>query len=376
MAVLVVLGFMVLSFGTIGAAVVGMLTWVRKTHQKRLGTWGRVAQHHGLELTGSEIQGTKYGQRLRVCLVTRGSGNSRTTHTVVSAQLPMPLDLGLNLRRHGFLNDMFHASADIQLGDPAFDARFHVSADEEHRARVIFTPALRRLLFSRLGNNAFSLGDAGMSVECVGTISDEAWLSWAIEICARATHKMDAARQHTPPATPLLPHRNAWLDYARACGLQGQDTPLCMWGRIDRYDVWVHSVRVDRLRYAIQVQVRLPTPLGLGLSIKEIGMLDSVAIFLGGRDHRFGDPIFDTTFRVLASDPEGATAVLDETVRRELLWLRAHVGPPIVDDHGLSVRQSMFWHEPSLVPRVVHQLTGLAERLSARGKSAVAGPYR
>src|SRR5690606_29950646 len=147
------------------------------------------------------------------------------------ARLPLALDLGLNVRRHGFLSDMFHSAKDIVLGDPPFDSRFLVSADEDHRARAVLTPPLRRLLLERLGQNTFHLNDAGMTVECRGATSDERWLDWAIEICARAASKIDRARAHTPVATPLAAHRQAWRTYAEACGLRGQDTPLCMWGR-------------------------------------------------------------------------------------------------------------------------------------------------
>lgn len=377
MAAIGALFFVFLVFGGITAVVVGVIVWGQNAYKRRLATWARVAHQHGLAMIGTEIQGTKYGQRLRVCTVTRGSGNNRATYTVVSSQLPTPLDLGLNLRRHGFFNDMFHAAADIQIGDPPFDSRFLVSGDEPHRVRAVFTPPLRRLLLERLGTATFSLGDAGMSVECRGASSDEHWLGWAIELCARAAHKMDRARHHTPPAGPLLHHRQAWVTYARAAGLQGLDTPLCMWGRIGDHDVSVFSVRVDRLRFALQIQVRFATPLRIGLAVKERhGMIDAVAVFFGGQDHRLGDPLFDRTFRVKASDPERATALLHESVRRELLWVRSQIGPPIVDDHGLSVRLPTVPHEPTIVPRVVHQLTGLAERLSARGPGATTGPYR
>jgi hypothetical protein len=365
-------------FGTVGG-IIFLLVWLfRHQTKKRNDAWGGVAQQHGLHYTGREIAGYKYGQPLRVYTESRGSGDSRTTYTVVSCKLQTPLDLGLHLRRHGFLNNMFHRSQDIRLGDRAFDDAFIISGDEPRRVAAALTPPLRQLLLKHLGKSgSFSFSDHGTSVECVGVNTNATWLSWAIEVCSRATHKLDKARHHIHVANALTGHRPAWAAYASARNLRGLDAPLCMWGTIDGSEVHAYAVRTAPHQYQLEVSLRFGQPLGLGLDVQPKGMLDKVAVLFGGQDHSFDDPVFDDVFRVKAAYPQYVTEVLDSTARAELLGVQSHVGPTTLSDDGITVRVPNVPRDPSAVPRIVQHLTSVSERLSSRalGERGI-GPYR
>jgi len=234
------------------------------------------------------------------------------------------------------------------------------------------------LLLQHLGKKGtFSFGDHGTSVEVVGVSTNATWLSWAVELCTRATHKLDRARHHIPVASALVGHRHAWANYASARNLRGLDTPLCMWGNIDGAEVHAYAVRTGPHLFQLEVSLRFPQPLGLGLNVQPQGMLDKVAVFFGGQDHQFGDAMFDDAFRVKSAYPEHVASVLDGTTRAELLGVHAHVGPVSLSDDGLSVRVPTVPQDPSAVPRIVQHLTGVAERIGSRalGDRGI-GPYR
>ncbi|MBW2529182.1 MAG: hypothetical protein JRI23_33710 [Deltaproteobacteria bacterium] len=358
--------------------VVAIVWWANQQQKRRHSTWAEAAAQLGLAYGGGRIHGRRYGHPVQVSTVTRGSGNNRSTYTVVSSRLETPLDLGLSVRRHGFFSNLLHGSHDIPFNDPTFDRAFIVQADEDHRAHRLLTPALRRLLLDHVGRSqTFLLSDRGMVVERPGTVSDPRWLHWAVELCSRAAYQLDQARSQVPAATPLLGHRHAWAAYATANGLRGLDTPLCMWGKLDGSEVVVFAARTGTLAYALSIQLKFPRPLGLGLVLEPQGTLDRLAIFFGSQDHRLGDADFDQAFVVKVSDADRVATVLDAPVRAQLLGLHNSVGPVSLDDHGLMVRLPFVPRDPSAVPRTVHQLTGVTEAITSRSPAdAQVGPYR
>jgi len=366
----------------IGGAIIGglgLLIWAVINHQKKVdAAWRSVAQQHGLSYSGHEISGAKYGQPVRVCKVSRGSGDSKQTYTVVSAKLITPMDIGLNLRRHGLLNELFHGAVDIEVGDPGFDAAFLVSGDEPHRVRALLTPELRQLLAHHLAtsNVTFNCTDHGLSVECSGTTHNALWLSWAIELVGSATAKLDTARRAVAPASALAHHRQAWHAFASANGMHGLDTPLCMWGTLAGASVQAYAVRTDRIQYQLEVSLRFSQPLRMGLNVQPKGLMDKMSIFFGGQDHRFGDQHFDDSFRVRVSDTSRAALVLNSGIRGQLLRLHREVGPLSLDDDGMAVRLPTVPHEPAIVPKTVQKLLGVAEALTARNQVDAIGPYR
>jgi hypothetical protein len=368
----------ILLFGGIFVLFIGGIVWLVRYYQRlKDEAWSAVAQRYGLHYSGRQIVGRLHDQAVRVCTVTRGSGDDKTTYTVISSTLPMALDLGFSLRKHGFINNMFHRSADHIIGDPTFDDTFIISADEEHRVRSLLGPKLRHLLLQQLSSsNKFTIGDHGATIETTGVSRSAPWLSWAIETCTRITAGMAKARESVPVATPLAHHRHAWRSFARANGLRGSDTPLCMWGTLEGANVQAYAVRTGAGQYEMEVALTLPTTLGIGLAVQPYGLMDKIVTFFGSQDHKLGDSLFDEAFRVKVTHVEAANLVLDERVRRELLMLQREIGPVSLSDNLLTVRLKQVPHHPSIVPRSVRRMLGVADQLCSRAESLTIGPYR
>lgn len=370
--------FALLPFGGI-VGLVMLLVWVgNKQNQQRQAVWAETARRMQMEYRYDRIAGVRHGQPVEVALVQRGSGKSRRTYTVVSSELRTAYDVGLTVRSHGFFEDLFLASRDVLVGDPAFDQRFIVQGDEDHRVRALLGPRLRRLLLEGLhARPSFVLSDSGFVVECQGASSHAPWLQWAIDLVARGTAELEQARQHVPPASPLAPYAAAWAAYARARGLHGLDSPLCMWGTIDGLNVLAYAVRTGRLAYALNVTLKFPRRLGLGLLVRPQQSLDGLAKLFGAQDHVLGDPPFDQAFIVKALDVAQARATLDAPLRAALLALQSSVGPVTLADDGLSVRVPYVPRDPSAIPRLVQHLTGVAEAVARKAPTdRGAGPYR
>ena len=373
MAFLVVFSLVV--FGGIGLAI-AFVFWTLNTRRALTDSWAATAHRLGLHYDGRSIEGTMHGQWVRAGTFTRGSGQNRRTYTRVAAKLQLPLDLGLSLRRHGIMNDMFHGSGDHIIGDPLFDQTFIVSADEAHRVGSLFGPKLRHLLLQQVANsNSFRLEDTGARIESSGMMAAER-LAWALETVSRITKGVDLARGSVPVATPLAHHQHAWRTFASANSLRGHDTPLCMWGRLEGGSVRVYAVRTNRLFYEMEIEVTLETPLGIGLWVRAIGLMDKLTMLFGSQDIKLGDAFFDDAFRVQASEPELAKAVLDETVRGELMLVQQDLGPIVVNDQAITVRLKVVPHHPAVVPQAVRRLTGVADALTQRVNAITVGPYR
>jgi hypothetical protein len=378
MAALVGLMMVVLPLGLFGGVIALVVRWAAQQRRLRAQAWGGVAQRLGLQYGNDVISGYRHGRPVRLAVVVRGSGKNQQSFTVASSMLPMPLDVGFAMRAHGFFEDLFRGGRDIPIGDPVFDQRFMIQGDEDHRVRALLTPSLRHLLLTQLApNTTFSLSDQGMVVETRGVTSHAPWLEWALELVARTTLEMERARPSVPVATPLAPYANAWARYAQARGLQGMNTPLCMWGSIEGANVSAFAVRTANLCYALEVQVRLASPLGLGLMVKPQHTFDRLAAFFGAQDHELGDPAFDEAFVIKVQDTARVGEVLDAPVRAALLGLHHGLGPLTLTDEGMSVRLPSVPRDPAAIPRALGQLTHVAESLAGKGHpSAQVGAYR
>jgi hypothetical protein len=154
-------------------------------------------------------------------------------------------------------------------------------------------------------------------------------------------------------------------------------TPLCMWGNLDGIDVTAYAARTGAHAYGLRVWVRFPRPLGAGLHVRPKASFDGLAKLFGAQDHLLGDPPFDDAFVVKAPSAAIAASILDAPLRAALLGLYGSLGPITLSDEGLGVELPYVPAEPSLVPRLVHHLTGVAETIVSRARTAErVGPYR
>lgn len=149
--------------------VVALVLWAANRQKQRDTAWGRMAQALGLEFANRVVYGQLDGQQVSLRTEMRGSGKSRQTYTVVSSVLSLPFDLGLQVTQPGLFDDALSSlglKREIQIGDPAFDAAFSISADEPHRAAALLTPALKHALSAI--KEPLLLSDSGFSISVRG----------------------------------------------------------------------------------------------------------------------------------------------------------------------------------------------------------------
>jgi hypothetical protein len=141
-------------------------------------SWVEAAERLGFAMTGTGYQGLAMsGSKgpLRVNIhVYRSSGKNAATNTRYEIGLPM-LGLGLRLSSATGWQGLLKAfgAQDVEIGDPAFDARFVVKAGNPDRARRYFTPqrvaALNELFAQHPG---FLVTDDELLLHTPGIASD------------------------------------------------------------------------------------------------------------------------------------------------------------------------------------------------------------
>jgi len=140
--------------------------------------------------------------------------------------------------------------------------------------------------------------------------------------------------------------------------------------------VYAYSVRLARKKYCLEIWLRFEEPLGLGLLIQPMSTLDRMKDLFAAEDYKLGEEIFDETFLVRVSNPEGAVALLDQATREKLLALHRSLGPLSLTDEGLLVRLPRVPPDPAIVPSMVGQLLELATHIAQRRSQQRGGPYR
>ena len=365
------------------ALVGGLVAWVIHVQKKREQAWGRVAARMGLSHATGQIWGQLDGQSVQLRIEQRGSGKNRQSWTVAACFLQPPVDLGLAVHGQGFLSSTLGAlfgAQDVPVGDPAFDAAFVVKGDEPVRVAALLREDLRRYLLRLHADRAgIHLYDAGGHLEQRGSVADERWVEWALRAVATVGRLSNEARASVPVAGPLAPHRAAWLEYARAAGLSGMDTPLCVWGRMEGASVAAYAIRSGPSQYRLEVLVRFDASLGMGLLVRPTRTLDGIASLFGGQDHALGDAAFDPQFVVKAPRADRLSQILDADVRRRILDLASRGAAVQIRDDGVTVRAAAFPSEPTDVPRLVAEAKGVARAVQLGAKRPDAGapvPYR
>jgi hypothetical protein len=141
-------------------------------------SWVEAAERLGFTMTGSGYQGLAMsgskGSLQANIHVYRSSGKNAATNTRYEIGLPV-LGLGLRLSSATGWQGLLKAfgAQDVEIGDPAFDARFVVKAGNPDRARRYFTPqrvtALNELFAQHPG---FIVTDDELLLHTPGIASD------------------------------------------------------------------------------------------------------------------------------------------------------------------------------------------------------------
>lgn len=86
------------------------------------------------------MEGSVEGTRVAVYRETRSSGKSSTTYTVLRAYYGEPLSYELRVAREGVfakLGKALFGLADVEVGEPEFDASFRIKAGDPLQARLL-----------------------------------------------------------------------------------------------------------------------------------------------------------------------------------------------------------------------------------------------
>ncbi len=100
------------------------------------------------------IEGMENGKRVGIFTITRGSGKSRSTYTVVEMTMSPSLPCDFSICKEGVLSKLGKAlslTKDIQIGDPEFDPKVLVKgSDSEAVQRLLGSSNLRRIIVEAL----------------------------------------------------------------------------------------------------------------------------------------------------------------------------------------------------------------------------------
>jgi hypothetical protein len=368
----------------IPVAIVGLALYIGyRARANRDEAWRNTASRLGLQFVPGRIWGTLNGQSVQCGIEIRGGGKNQETWTVVWGFVQPKLDLGVAVHRENTIIDALASlfgAQDIEIGDPSFDRAFVIKGDEPSRVAELLRPDLRMFLIRAKEQQLdVQLTDLGMMVQTRGAITSQPWIESVLSMMAHAAALVSAAREQVPISSALAPHYEVWSSFARAHGLQGMTTPFAMWGDLDGSKVTVSALRTGQCQYKAQVLVHYPTPLQLGLRVRPGGTLDAVFTFLGGQDHKIGDPAFDAAFVVKANTTTQLRQIFDMTVRQTMLNIVQRVGPVEVRDDGVAVTTEGFPRDPAVIPQLVDVIKGVAQAVHANAGQIVPvhiGPYR
>ncbi len=168
------------------AAIIFLVFWyMHKQRQKMTEQWGVFAQQTGLSVTaGSWIQtpavrGVYAGFNIWLRTESRGSGDSRTTYTVMTLQLPITNRLNLRFYKEGFLSKIGKAmgTQDLQVGDPLFDDAFMIKGNSPPHVANLLSPEVRQYALAMRDAMNVSLTQGQVGWEQIGSLLDPPRLS-------------------------------------------------------------------------------------------------------------------------------------------------------------------------------------------------------
>ncbi len=134
-----------------------------------LAAYRAAAEVLGLELseTPAALRGWLEGVEVCVQLARRSATEAAS---ILWAPFPLALGLGLDLRpQRSGLSSLFVA-ADLELGDPSFDAAFEVRGNDAESVRRLLDEPLRRALFELRERGSLRLDDRGLRLELTGVV--------------------------------------------------------------------------------------------------------------------------------------------------------------------------------------------------------------
>lgn len=314
----------------------------------------------------------------------RRAWSDRSNYSLlVQARPAFGLDLGLWVRQAG----LFLGGAPRPVGDARFDGVFDVIIADGHdaEARALLQPRLRELLLDLLGVGQVDLTDELVALRVSTLHLTVEALRAHVDACVAAARDVDAFGATLPaPTTIPAEYVDAVADACRDLGLASRAHPLSAWGRSasgalsarcrSRAAPWplgaMVASPVEPLGYGVAAS--FDEPLGAGLRVEPAGLGDRLKDLVGLGDLSLGVPDFDRRWRVRATNPELAAALLHDEARASLDALRALGLRFTLDDRGLAGRGDPPTRVEQ-IPEVLRRVASLREVMRARTS---AGPYR
>lgn len=159
---LVVIFFAIVFSIIVMSFVLAFRRWKKTNH-----FMNEFAQTHGLNfhaatfpfLFNPSLSGKVRGFSVTLQMVSKGSGKSSTTYTVLEFELPQNTGFPFHVFEAGFFSTMgkVFGLQDIEIGDPVFDAKFIIKSDDELKIRQLLTPSIREW-FTRCADQYLNWG--------------------------------------------------------------------------------------------------------------------------------------------------------------------------------------------------------------------------
>jgi hypothetical protein len=383
--------FFVLLFG-------GLVAWSAYFQPKWDGErWARAAAALGLTLEPRTSSGFFYkgpvtsqrmiGERggvpvrvgIRYVVVGHGKNRRRIYYTYVEAMLARPLGLGLSVAPSSWLANAIGdlvGAGDLQVGHPALDAGYKISAAIPDQARqLLITPYVLEPLLA-LSSASFRpyLHDDVVKLEARQKCLSAEVLYGVIDNAAELSRRLASASDALGPSHVERVVGEVWRAIAEARGLTLDVERSMMAGRTEGVHVEVYAAQRGDA-FTTTFLVRFDRPLGIGLRLERQAGLSKLGALIGMQDIETGDATFDKRFLVKGQPEAAVRAALSPEVRSRLVSLQEHASSLTVEDDHLRADVGWLVSEPAHVHGAIAAIAQAGAALTGAGERAV-GPYR
>lgn len=325
-----------------------------------------------------QLCGEHRGTAVTVVQYETGSGSSTTAWTAAIARIDPPLWLGLEVRRESFVDELF-GGRDIQLGDPAVDAKLRVSsfapartatflsaADGEVRGALHYMQALT-------SSHSLNVSDSSVQVTRMGVITDPGEVGRMLEAAVSLATWLSARRARVPPAQGAIVDLAMWERFAASQGFQFDPWRIVARGSGATAGIEI-ALETEGQRAFVALIVRYPRPAPVAFQ----AVRTSAPPFLQGlfsQDIQVGNHAFDDVYKVTGADPASVRALLGRPALLSALtdaaWLSKDVQ---VGQLGMDMRVERGMPSREDLDRLVSMATIVTSELSAGVPTQ--GPYR
>ena len=289
-------------------------------------------------------------------------GRKRSTPTTdIVVAIDPPLLLGLHVRSVSFVEM-------IGGGHGELEGKFATSAFMRERGAKLLEPFAPTLLALRNHADEVVVTDNVVHVGFRGRFFEASSLGHSIDSVIQTARGLAAQRVSMPDIEEELPYAE-WEAFATTLDLTFDSTRMKIEGEQNGVAVELRFCTANGKPY-VAARARLPRSLGLGLRIGAQSADDGATVFFDDDtvDIEIGDPKFDETFVIEASDEGRARALLaSPAIRHAALDIVRAGGDIVITDTSVAISL----RDPSQLAWLLGHVTSLAGALGGG-----TGPYR